>query len=73
MARAASDARLHAWLLAPALAVFTAFWLLPLTRLAVVGWSGPQVMGLVLGDYVTGSIWAIIGPALGIRVYKIFI
>ena len=42
MARAARDARLHAWLLAPALAVFTAFWLLPLTRLAVVGWSGPQ-------------------------------
>jgi len=42
VARAASDARLHAWLLAPALAVFTAFWLLPLTRLAVVGWSGPQ-------------------------------
>jgi putative spermidine/putrescine transport system permease protein len=42
VARAARDARLHAWLLAPALAVFTAFWLLPLTRLAVVGWSGPQ-------------------------------
>ena len=48
MARAASDARLHAWLLAPALAVFTAFWLLPLTRLAVVGWSGPQGLGAYL-------------------------
>jgi putative spermidine/putrescine transport system permease protein len=45
VARAASGARLHAWLLAPALAVFTAFWLLPLTRLAVVGWSGPQGLG----------------------------
>lgn len=45
VARAASGTRLHAWLLAPALAVFTAFWLLPLTRLAVVGWSGPQGLG----------------------------
>ena len=48
MARVASGARLHAWLLAPALAVFTAFWLLPLTRLAVVGWSGPQGLGAYL-------------------------
>lgn len=48
MARAAGGARLHAWLLAPALAVFTAFWLLPLTRLAVVGWSGPQGLGAYL-------------------------
>lgn len=30
-------------------------------------------LGLLLGDYVFGSIWAIIGPALGIRNYKIFI
>lgn len=48
VAHAASGARLHAWLLAPALAVFTAFWLLPLTRLAVVGWSGPQGLGAYL-------------------------
>lgn len=48
MARVASGARLHAWLLAPALAVFTAFWLLPLTRLAIVGWSGPQGLGAYL-------------------------
>jgi putative spermidine/putrescine transport system permease protein len=48
VARVASGARLHAWLLAPALAVFTAFWLLPLTRLAVVGWSGPQGLGAYL-------------------------
>jgi putative spermidine/putrescine transport system permease protein len=48
VARVASGARLHAWLLAPALAIFTAFWLLPLTRLAVVGWSGPQGLGAYL-------------------------
>lgn len=30
-------------------------------------------MGLVAGDYVCGSIWAIIGPAFGVRNYKIFI
>jgi putative spermidine/putrescine transport system permease protein len=45
VARVASGARLHAWLLAPALAVFTAVRLLPLTRHAVVGWSGPQGLG----------------------------
>lgn len=30
-------------------------------------------IGLLVGDYVIGSIWAIIGPALGITNYKIFI
>jgi hypothetical protein len=30
-------------------------------------------MGLILGDYVVGSIWAIIGPAFGVNTYKIFI
>jgi len=30
-------------------------------------------LGLLAGDYICGSIWAIIGPALGIRTYKIFI
>jgi hypothetical protein len=30
-------------------------------------------LGLILGDYVCGSIWAIIGPAIGQRNYKIFI
>lgn len=31
-----------AWLLAPAAAVFTAFWLLPIARLTTVGASGPD-------------------------------
>ena len=30
-------------------------------------------LGLILGDYVCGSIWAIIGPAVGRTNYKIFI
>ncbi|MGQ9731004.1 MAG: DUF6785 family protein [Candidatus Zipacnadales bacterium] len=30
-------------------------------------------LGLILGDYVTGSIWAILGPAFGRQNYKIFI
>src|SRR3954471_117439 len=31
-----------AWLLAPAAAVFTAFWLLPIARLSAVGAGGPD-------------------------------
>ena len=30
-------------------------------------------IGLILGDYVMGSIWAIIGPVFGVNTYKIFI
>jgi hypothetical protein len=33
----------------------------------------PLFLGLILGDYVIGSIWAIIGPSFGLRTYKIFI
>ena len=33
----------------------------------------PFFLGLILGDYVMGSIWAIIGPVLGVQTYKIFI
>ncbi len=35
--------------------------------------AAPLFLGLILGDYVIGSIWAIIGPSFGIRTYKIFI
>jgi hypothetical protein len=30
-------------------------------------------LGLISGDYFAGSIWAILGPALGRQNYKIFI
>jgi len=33
----------------------------------------PFFLGGILGDYVVGSIWAIIGPAAGVVSYKIFI
>ncbi|MGQ9610120.1 MAG: DUF6785 family protein [bacterium] len=33
----------------------------------------PFFLGLILGDYVIGSIWAIVGPVMGIVNYKIFI
>ncbi|MCC6485807.1 MAG: hypothetical protein IT209_13290 [Armatimonadetes bacterium] len=33
----------------------------------------PFFLGLILGDYVMGSIWAIIGPVLGIQTYRVFI
>ena len=33
----------------------------------------PFFLGLILGDYIVGSIWAIIGPAAGVETYQIFI
>ena len=33
----------------------------------------PFFLGLILGDYVVGSIWAIVGPIMDITNYKIFI
>ncbi|HSV72643.1 MAG TPA: DUF6785 family protein [Chthonomonadales bacterium] len=33
----------------------------------------PFFLGLILGDYTIGSIWAIYGPVMGLQVYKIFI
>lgn len=33
----------------------------------------PLFLGLILGDYTIGSIWAILGPVFGFRNYKIFI
>jgi hypothetical protein len=35
--------------------------------------AAPFFLGLILGDYVAGSIWAIYGPAIGVTTYKIFI
>ena len=57
------------------------FFLAGLFKLLIMKHGGLQVhrrlaplfLGLILGDYVIGSIWAIIGPTLGIRTYKIFI
>jgi hypothetical protein len=58
-----------------------AFFLSWLAKVLIVRYGGmnlhrnaiPFFLGLVLGDYVTGSIWGIIGPALGILTYKIYI
>lgn len=33
----------------------------------------PFFLGLILGDYTIGSIWAIVGPLLGVATYKVFI
>ncbi len=33
----------------------------------------PFFLGLILGDYTMGALWAIIGPILGIPTYKIYI
>ncbi len=33
----------------------------------------PFFLGLILGDYTVGSLWAIAGPLLGIPTYKIYI
>ena len=33
----------------------------------------PFFLGLILGDFFIGSIWAIIGPVMGFQSYRIFI
>jgi hypothetical protein len=58
-----------------------AFFVSWLIKLALVRYGGmrlhtaaaPFFLGLILGDYVSGSVWAIYGPAIGITTYKIFI
>ena len=35
--------------------------------------AAPLFLGLILGDYVIGAIWALLGPLFGFRNYKIFI
>ncbi len=34
--------------------------------------SLPFFLGLILGDFTIGSIWAIGGPLMGIQTYRIF-
>lgn len=58
-------------------AVFVA-WLLKATVLKVGGMrlyrkGIPFALGLILGDYTIGAIWAIIGPLVHMPNYKIFI
>jgi len=58
-----------------------AFLLGWLAKLVIVRYGGmraqrkaiPFFLGLILGDYVMGSLWAIYGPAKGVLTYKIFI
>ena len=33
----------------------------------------PFFLGLILGDYTMGSLWAILGPIMGVPTYKIYI
>lgn len=33
----------------------------------------PFFLGLILGDFFVGSLWAILGPMLGMQTYKIFL
>jgi hypothetical protein len=35
--------------------------------------AAPFFLGLILGDYVAGSVWAIYGPVMHMSTYKIFI
>lgn len=58
-----------------------AFFLSWLLKLIIVRYGGmkqhnlfiPFFLGLVLGDFCIGSIWAIVGPLIGQQTYKIFI
>lgn len=58
-----------------------AFFLSWLIKLLIVRYGGmrlhnmlvPFFLGLILGDFCIGSIWAIIGPLIGQQTYKIFI
>jgi hypothetical protein len=57
---------------------FAVAWLL---KILIIRYGGmrlhnrlvPFFLGLILGQYVVGSIWAILGPAYGFRNYKIYI
>lgn len=57
------------------------FFVAWLVKLIIVRYGGmklhntfvPFFLGLVLGDFFIGSIWAIIGPLIGQQAYRIFI
>lgn len=52
-----------------------------LAKLLIVRYGGmklhnqavPFFLGLILGDFCIGSIWALVGPLMGTQTYKIFI
>lgn len=52
-----------------------------LAKLIIVRYGGmrlhnqlvPFFLGLVLGDFCIGSVWAIVGPTIGTQTYKVFI
>jgi len=58
-----------------------AFFVSWLIKLLIVRFGGmkahntaiPFFLGLILGDYVMGSLWAIYGPMRGLQTYKIYI
>lgn len=58
-----------------------AFFISWLLKLLIVRFGGmkahnnavPFFLGLILGDYIAGSLWAIYGPVNGLQVYRIFI
>jgi len=57
---------------------FFVSWALKAVIVRYTGMTGhrkaiPFFTGLILGDYVVGSIWAIIGPVLAKQTYKVFI
>ncbi|MFQ6098944.1 MAG: DUF6785 family protein [Armatimonadota bacterium] len=57
---------------------FFVSWLLKVIVMRYWGAKAHQqgvwvALGLIMGDYFFGSIWAIIGPATGLVTYKIFI
>ena len=58
-----------------------AFFVSWLVKLLIVRYGGmrlhnmlvPFFLGLILGDFCIGSIWAIVGPVIGQQTYKVFI
>jgi hypothetical protein len=57
---------------------FLVSWLIKLVLVRYGGMrlhaaAAPFFLGLILGDYVAGSFWAIVGPVLNVTTYKIFI